>query len=117
MAKQASSTAEFERDYSDGELICREGESSNEMFVIQSGKVRIFKSSGPRQVDLALLEKGNFFGEMSVLEGLPRDATAQAVGHTRVLVMSRERKPSSPRAGAVTVTTVRPRSPGRRSVT
>lgn len=88
MAKQASSTAEFERDYSDGELICREGESSNEMFVIQSGKVRIFKSSGPRQVDLALLEKGNFFGEMSVLEGLPRDATAQAIGHTRVLVMS-----------------------------
>jgi CRP/FNR family cyclic AMP-dependent transcriptional regulator len=88
VAKQARNTAEFEREYADGEVICREGESSSEMFVIQSGKVRIFKASKRGQLDLALLEKGNFFGEMSVLEGLPRDATAQAVGKTRVVVMS-----------------------------
>jgi CRP/FNR family cyclic AMP-dependent transcriptional regulator len=88
VAKKASNTAEFEREYADRELICREGESSSEMFIIQSGKVRIFKTSKRGQVDLALLEKGNFFGEMSVLEGLPRDATAQAVGNTRVVVMS-----------------------------
>ena len=88
MTKQASSTAEFEREYSDHELICQEGESSNEMFIIQSGKVRIFKQARYGPVELALLEKGNFFGEMSVLEGLPRDATAEAVGNTRVLVMN-----------------------------
>jgi CRP-like cAMP-binding protein len=88
VAKQAKNTAEFERDYADGEVICREGESSSEMFIIQSGKVRIFKTSRQGHVELALLEKGNFFGEMSVLEGLPRDATAQAVGVTRVVVMS-----------------------------
>jgi CRP-like cAMP-binding protein len=88
VSKKVANSAEFERDYSDGELICSEGESSSEMFVIQSGGVRIFKVSGMRELDLALLEKGNFFGEMSVLEGLPRDASAQAVGNTRVLVMS-----------------------------
>jgi CRP-like cAMP-binding protein len=88
VAKAASNTTEFERDCTDGELICREGESSSEMFVIQSGKVRIFKTSSRGQVELALLDRGNFFGEMSVLEGLPRDASAQAVGHTRLLVMS-----------------------------
>lgn len=101
---------ELSRSYSDGELICREGESNSEMFVIQSGSVRIFKaapapaarstlnssSAGSSSVDfssgasveLALLHKGDFFGEMSLLEGLPRDASAQAVGDAQVLVMT-----------------------------
>lgn len=88
VSKKATNTAEFERDYADGELICREGESSSEMFVIQSGRVRVTKASGRGEIDLAMLERGNFFGEMSVLEGLPRDASARAVGATRVLVMN-----------------------------
>lgn len=88
MAKKAKSTTEFEREYADRELICSEGESGNEMFVIQSGKVRIYKQGKKGQIELAVLDKGNFFGEMSVLEGLPRDATAQAVGPTRVMVMN-----------------------------
>jgi CRP/FNR family cyclic AMP-dependent transcriptional regulator len=88
VAKQLSNSTEFERAYQDGELICREGDSSNEMYVIQSGRVRIFKASQRAEIDLAMLEKGNFFGEMSVLEGLPRDASAQSVGATAVLVMT-----------------------------
>jgi len=87
---------ELSRSYSDGELICREGESNSEMFVIQSGSVRIFKAapapaargSAASEVELALLHKGDFFGEMSLLEGLPRDASAQAVGDAQVLVMT-----------------------------
>jgi CRP-like cAMP-binding protein len=88
VAKKAGSTTEFEREFADRDLICSEGESGSEMFIIQFGKVRITKSSKHGQVELAILEKGNFFGEMSVLEGLPRDATAEAVGKTRVLVMN-----------------------------
>lgn len=80
--------AELERAYEDGQVICREGEASEEMFVIQSGKVRIVKDRGGVEVQLAVLEKGDFFGEMSLLEGLPRDASAIAVGSTHVLVMS-----------------------------
>jgi CRP/FNR family transcriptional regulator, cyclic AMP receptor protein len=83
------------RAYADGELICREGESSTEMFVLRSGAVRIFKarplgarSSQPPEIELAVLHKGDFFGEMSLLEGLPRDASAQAVGGAEVLVMT-----------------------------
>lgn len=78
----------MEREYADGTLICREGEVSQEMYVIQSGKVRIFKEAGGGTLELATLEKGDFFGEMSVLEGLPRDASAQATGLTQVLVLS-----------------------------
>ena len=96
---------ELSRSYSDGELICREGESNSEMFVIQGGSVRIFKAapvpsarstlgsssagaSSASSVELALLHKGDFFGEMSLLEGLPRDASAQAVGDAQVLVIT-----------------------------
>ncbi len=80
--------AELSRTYADAELICREGESSAEMFVIQRGSVRVFKASRRGELELAVLSKGDFFGEMSVLEGLPRDASAEAVGEAEVLVMS-----------------------------
>ena len=79
---------EVSRTYGDAELICREGESSAEMFVIRRGSVRVFKASPRGELDLAVLSKGDFFGEMSVLEGLPRDASAQALGDAEVLVMT-----------------------------
>ena len=79
---------ELSRIYADAELICREGESSAEMFVIRRGSVRVFKSSARGELELAVLGKGDFFGEMSVLEGLPRDASAQALGEAEVLVMT-----------------------------
>jgi CRP/FNR family cyclic AMP-dependent transcriptional regulator len=88
VAKKARGSTEFEREYADREIICGEGEQGGEMFVIQSGKVRIYKNGKQGQIELAILEKGNFFGEMSLLEGLPRDATAQALGKTRVMVMN-----------------------------
>lgn len=63
-----------------GDVIVREGESSNEMFVIAEGSVRIWKRFGtPEQVELGLLAKKDFFGEMCILETLPRAATVQAV--------------------------------------
>jgi CRP/FNR family transcriptional regulator, cyclic AMP receptor protein len=79
---------ELSRTFADAELICREGDSSAEMYVIRRGSVRVFKASPRGEVDLAVLAKGDFFGEMSVLEGLPRDASAQAVGEAEVLVMT-----------------------------
>jgi CRP-like cAMP-binding protein len=79
---------EVARTYADAELICREGEASAEMFVIRRGSVRVFKASPRGEVDLAVLGKGDFFGEMSVLEGLPRDASAQAIGEADVLVIT-----------------------------
>ncbi len=77
-----------QREYEGGTVICHEGEVSQEMYVIQSGRVRIFKNAAGSVLELATLEKGDFFGEMSVLEGLPRDASAEAIGKTQVLVLS-----------------------------
>ena len=73
--------------YADGALIVSEGEDSREMYVIRSGQVAITKTIDGQEVRLAVLSKGNFFGEMSLLESLPRDANARAIGSTEVLVI------------------------------
>jgi CRP-like cAMP-binding protein len=69
--------------YEDGSLIVREGEAGDEMFIVRSGQVAIRR--GVEQI--GTIERGDFFGEMSVLESLPRDADAVAIGRTEVLVL------------------------------
>jgi CRP-like cAMP-binding protein len=62
-----------------GQIVFEEGEVGTEMFVIQSGTVEVFKRSKKSgEKYLATLEKGDFFGEMSILEDVPRTATARA---------------------------------------
>jgi CRP/FNR family cyclic AMP-dependent transcriptional regulator len=63
-----------------GKVIFEEGDVGTEMYVIQSGTVELMKRT--RRGDgknVATLEKGDFFGEMSILEGLPRTVSAEAV--------------------------------------
>lgn len=61
-----------------GDVIFSEGEIGNEMFIIQTGTVELAKNIGGEERILASLEKGDFFGEMSVLEDLPRTSSARA---------------------------------------
>ncbi|HEX5474611.1 MAG TPA: cyclic nucleotide-binding domain-containing protein [Vicinamibacterales bacterium] len=75
------------RDYEDGEVIVTEGDSGADMFIVQTGRVAVTKTVGGRQVQLAILERGNFFGEMSLLESLPRSATVRAVGPARLVAI------------------------------
>ena len=74
-------------EFGDGEVIVREGEESREMYVIQQGSVIVTKRIEGREVELARLIRGSFFGEMSLLESLPRNATVRAQGHTKLLVI------------------------------
>ena len=71
--------------YADGEAIIREGESDNAMFVIQSGSVEVVHETPTGEQHLAVLEAGDFFGEMSMFEREPRSATVRALGEARVL--------------------------------
>jgi CRP-like cAMP-binding protein len=72
--------ARFLHRYTKGQVLFREGEEGEDMYIIQSGKVAIKKQvkDGP-DATLAILEKGDFFGEMAVLERLPRSASAEVV--------------------------------------
>lgn len=68
-----------------GEYVFREGDLGTEMFIIHEGQVEILKRIGGEERQLALLDKGDFFGEMSLLEELPRAASARALTDSRLL--------------------------------
>jgi CRP-like cAMP-binding protein len=61
-----------------GEIIFSEGDIGTEMYIVQTGTVELLKAIGGETKVLATLEKGDFFGEMSVLEDVPRTASARA---------------------------------------
>jgi len=70
----------------DGGVIAREGETNRCMYLTEAGSVRIIKNfDAPDSVTLATLGPGEFFGEMCILETLPRSATAQAAGPAKVV--------------------------------
>jgi CRP/FNR family transcriptional regulator, cyclic AMP receptor protein len=75
------------REFENGDLIFMEGDDSREMYVLVEGEVQVFKNSGGQDVLLSTMRKGDFVGEMSLLESLPRSATARAKGHTKLLVI------------------------------
>lgn len=72
-------------EFKDGDFIFHEGDLGTEMYIIHEGKVEILNQVGGKEVVLAVLERGDFFGEMSVLEDLPRAASARALSNTRLL--------------------------------
>jgi CRP/FNR family transcriptional regulator, cyclic AMP receptor protein len=71
----------------DGEVIFQEGDQSSEMYVVVEGAVTVSKKSPRGEIHLATLNRGDFVGEMSLLESLPRSATARAKGATKLLVI------------------------------
>ena len=83
-------TAALGKDYQDGDIIVREGESGNCMYEIQSGKVEIVRDKDGRGVRLAELGPGDFFGEMAIFEREVRSATVKAVGPVRALTVDKK---------------------------
>jgi CRP-like cAMP-binding protein len=79
---------EFMVPYQKGEVIFHEGEPGAEMYIIQTGKVEVFRDVGGEHRFSRVLEKGDFFGEMSLLEGLPRTATAQVLEDAELIVIN-----------------------------
>jgi hypothetical protein len=71
-----------------GEIIYLEGDLGSEMYVVQSGAVRIYREIGGVKQELAIMEKGDFFGELAVLEGLPRTASAEALDDTDLIELN-----------------------------
>lgn len=70
-----------------GEFIFREGDLGTEMYIVHEGRVEILQNLMDEPRQLAVLEKGDFFGEMSILEELPRNATARALSEAKVIVI------------------------------
>ena len=82
--------AVVERKYKAGETIVKEGEQAVAFFMITKGKAEVISGSGTkRSVQLAIIGRGYFFGEMALLDGVPRNATVKASSDAECLVLSR----------------------------
>ena len=75
------------RAYRNGEIVFEEGSMGRDMYVIQDGEVEILKGTGESQFRLAVLGKGQIFGEMALFENLPRSATVRVKGKARILTV------------------------------
>jgi len=77
------------REYADGEVICREGEPGDRMYVIQSGRAAVLHKEGGVNIEVGELQSGDVFGEMSIFDRKPRSATVCAKGAARVLTLDK----------------------------
>ena len=68
-----------------GELVFGESDVAATMFIVQSGSVRLFRDVEGQKREFGIMEKGDFFGEMSILEGLPRTHSAEAIDDAEVI--------------------------------
>ena len=74
-----------------GSVLFRKGEAGDAMYLIEGGRVRIhIRDEDGDEVTLAELARGDFFGEMAILDGKPRSASATVVEEARLAVLSRE---------------------------
>jgi len=78
----------FAVEFEAGEFVFKEGELGTEMYIVQEGRVEILKDLQGESRLLATLEKGDFFGEMSVLEDLPRTASVKAATDVKLLMIN-----------------------------
>lgn len=76
--------------YQDGEVIIRQGEVGDCMYVIQDGQVEVMMEKDGEEVRLAVQDEGDFFGEMAIFENEVRMATVRAVGQARVLTVDKK---------------------------
>ncbi|EKD48311.1 MAG: Crp/Fnr family transcriptional regulator, partial [uncultured bacterium] len=84
--------ASEEVSFRPNEIILHEGESTETLRLIISGNVKIVKDHGtPKQKTLAVLGKGEYFGEMNLFDEEPHSATAIAVEECGLLLIRKER--------------------------
>jgi len=73
-------------DFATGAWIVREGDEGHALFILVQGDVEIVKhADGPHAVALATLHQGNFFGEMCIVEPMPRAASVRALTPVRAI--------------------------------
>ena len=78
------------KTYQPGQIIIRQGEMGDCMYVIQEGLVEVIKEVDGRAIQLAILGKDEFFGEMAIFEQEARAATVRALGSARIMTIDQK---------------------------
>lgn len=79
-----------EESYKKGAIIFHEGDEGNQLFFIRTGMVSIYTSNKAKRITLAYLTKGEYFGEMALMQpGLTRSATAETLTAVKAYTLHR----------------------------
>ena len=79
------------RSYKRSDIIFLKDDPGQSMFIVEDGAVRIYiPGAQGADLTLAVVEPGEFFGDLSLLDGRPRSASAEAARDTRLLTLERE---------------------------
>ncbi len=76
--------------YQDGEIIVRQGDHGESMFVIQAGQVEVVAEREGEETLLRVAQAGELLGEMAIFEKQPRSATLRALGEAKVLTIDKK---------------------------
>ena len=77
------------RLYKDGEIVIKQGDQGDCLYVIQEGKVKVIDESGETEIMLAELGESEFFGEMGLFEKDVRSCTVRASGDAMIMTIDK----------------------------
>lgn len=83
----------IEKEFEENEIIFREGDEGDSVYIVTEGEIAIKRSldkPGDEEKTIAMIEKGDFFGEMALFDKQPRSGSAYAVKKSRVFILKNE---------------------------
>jgi len=90
MGLAGSAYKDVGKEFPKGTILFKEGDEGKEMFLINSGEVKLSRKTSQGDVVLAKLGFGEFFGEMSVITNQPRTVTAETLTDCRLNVITKD---------------------------
>lgn len=76
------------KSYKTRDFVIKQGDSQNDLFFLLHGQLQVFDTNASgRDVGLSILEEGQFFGELAVIDGKPRSASVMAIAPSVVLIL------------------------------
>lgn len=87
MAAHTNSMQPFTKQIKSGAHLFHENDHSRELYIIQSGTIKVYRQIGSKEVELARLEKGAVLGEMALIDGKSRSASAKAITDCAVIIV------------------------------
>jgi CRP-like cAMP-binding protein len=83
-------TGSLGKTFQDGEIIIKQGEKGDCMYVIQEGQAEIIREKDGKEIRIGVVDVDAFIGEMAIFESEERSATVKAIGEVRVLTIDKK---------------------------
>ena len=90
MKKEEILFQKFGQDFPAGTVLFQEGQPCTGMYIIQKGRVRLYRKIGGQELTIDRLQEGDFFGEMACLLGQPRSINAVVEEDSEILLVQPE---------------------------